>query len=214
MQQGTESRVWQDFITPQGVLGRGTTTTTKPRQTAATIGWTFTFTRGHPPTQPPTFSKHPKASHILPFDSLAYFQHHTLWRRAVHCCVFYTCRLIGIILNHIKLLSCYRLQNVWHNAPWNFLFWFSWLLLWFPAASFGSNWWAICWLHEVASQLESRVDGCEDNAGRVPYHPQSMDEPTNHSDPDSFNSTAPDHWSLLWQSGIRRVQKESWALQK
>ena len=54
-------RVWQDFITPQGVH-RGYS---RHRQTGATIGWTFTFTRGqtlqntHPGHIPPFRRGHP-----------------------------------------------------------------------------------------------------------------------------------------------------------
>ena len=40
------------------------------------------------------------------------------------------------------------------------------------------------------AQLESRVDGGEDNAGRVPPLPNQW---RSHSDPDSFNSTLPSH---------------------
>ena len=56
--------------------------------------------------------------------------------------------------------------HLWLNTLSNFLFWFSWLLLWFPA-SFGSNWWPICSLHD-RGPVGEQLDGGEDNAGRHP----------------------------------------------
>ena len=99
------------------------------------------------------------------------------------------------IFNHIKLLF-WSFNSDWHNTPSNFLFWFSWLLLWFAGASFGSNWWSISWVHERGPVGES-VDGGEDNAGRVPPNGTNG----GHSDPDSFNSTScVTGWT--WNSGL------------
>ena len=90
--------VWQDFITPQGVH-RG-----YHRQTGATIGWTFTFTRGQPLQTPP--------GHILPFDSLTYFQPHIpLWRWAVHRFRFDVCQSsLAILFIGIKCLTQYTIK--------------------------------------------------------------------------------------------------------
>ena len=69
---------------------------------------------------------------------------------------------IIFVLLHIQF------SITWYTAR-NFLFWFPRLLLWFPAASFGPNWWAICSVHEHhAGPVGEQVDGREDNAGRVP----------------------------------------------
>ena len=92
--------VWQDFITPQGVH-RG-----YHRQTGATIGWTFTFTRGQPLQTPP--------GHILPFDSLTYFQPHILWRWAVQHFRFDVCQ--SLIISNCYFVHLIRIDTIHHQT--------------------------------------------------------------------------------------------------
>ena len=137
----TESRgsVWQDFITPQGVLG-------EPQADRGHHRLDVHLHRGSPtPNAAPATS-----CHLI----------HSQFFNAMPCGAEQS---NYVFLGLLQIISNFHL---WLNTLSNFLFWFSWLLLWFPA-SFGSNWWPICSLHD-RGPVGEQLDGGEDNAGRHP----------------------------------------------
>ena len=142
--QGGQSRgwVWQDFITPQGVLGcRAAKGSPSP---------------GHSPSPEVTQEEHPGP------DGAGYLIHSYV----IACGEGQLDNWTSFCIIFVLLYTQFSIK--WYTAR-NFLFWFPRLLLWFPAASFGPNWWAICSVHEHhAGPVGEQVDGREDNAGRVP----------------------------------------------